>query len=125
MTTKALPSDPAAPALDALRGIDVLGSREALTMILRTALLSLSDDVPAIGRELEAGDVRAASRRMHGIKGYLPIFGSDQLVSDFFALEQLSKTASAPALVAGFSTLRPLLERLLAEIRQYLELPPA
>jgi HPt (histidine-containing phosphotransfer) domain-containing protein len=124
MTTSSLPSDPAAPALDAPRGIDVLGSREALCMILRTALLSLSDDVPAIGRELDESDVRAASRRMHGIKGYLPIFGSDQLVSEFFALEQLSKTASAATLVAGFSALQPLLERLLDEIRQYLELPP-
>ena len=125
MNTTTLSPGPAASMLDVERAIDMLGSREALTMILRTALLSLSDEVPAIGRELDAGDVRAASRRMHGIKGYLPIFGSDQLVSDFFALEQLSKTASAPALVAGFSALRPLLERLLAEIRQYLELPPA
>lgn len=125
MNTATLSPGPAASMLDVERAIDMLGSREALTMILRTALLSLSDEVPAIGRELDAGDVRAASRRMHGIKGYLPIFGSDQLVNDFFALEQLSKTASAPALVAGFSTLRPLLERLLAEIRQYLELPPA
>ena len=111
--------------LEVKRAIDMLGSHEALSMILRTALLSLSEEVPAIGRELEAGDVRAASRRLHGIKGYLPIFGADPLVNEFFALEQLSKTASAATLVAAFSTLRPLLERLLAEIRQYLQLPPA
>jgi len=124
MNTATLPPDPAASALDVERAIDMLGSREALSMVLRTALLSLSEDVPAIGQELEAGDVRAASRRMHGIKGYLPIFGADALVSDFFALEQLSKTAVAAQLVVGFSALRPQLERLLAEMRQYLE-PPA
>lgn len=121
MTTSSLPSDPAAPTLDVLRGIEVLGSREALNMILRTALLSLTDDLPAIGRELEAGDVSAASRRMHGIKGYLPIFCSDQLVSEFFALQQLSKTVSAATMVVGFSAMQPLLERLLGEIQQYLE----
>ncbi|MEY4265874.1 MAG: hypothetical protein RIS90_409 [Pseudomonadota bacterium] len=124
MNPASVPPDHATPALDAQRGIDMLGSPEALSMILRTALLSLSEDVPAIGRELEAGDVRAASRRMHGIKGYLPIFGADRLVSDFFALEHLSKTAAAAPLVVGFSALRPQLERLLADIRQYLE-PPA
>lgn len=125
MNPVTLPPSPDASALDVARAIDMLGSPEALTMILRTALLSLSEDVPAIGQELEAGDVRAASRRMHGIKGYLPIFGADALVSDFFALEQLSKTAAAEPLVAGFSALRPQLERLLAEIGQYLNQPAA
>lgn len=125
MNPAPVPPDLDSRTLDAQRGVDMLGSREALSMILRTALLSLSEDVPAIGQELEAGDVRAASRRMHGIKGYLPIFGADRLVSDFFALEQLSKTATAAPLVAGFSALRPQLERLLAEIRQYLEQPAA
>jgi len=114
---------PAVPALDAQHGVEMLGSPEALNMILQTALQSLSDDVPAIGRELETGDVRAASRRMHGIKGYLPLFGAPQLVSDFFALEQLSKTASAATLTESFNGLRPILERLLAEMRQHLQGP--
>jgi HPt (histidine-containing phosphotransfer) domain-containing protein len=124
MNPTSVPPAPPASALDVERAIDMLGSPEALSMILRTALLSLSEDVPAIGQELAAGDVRAASRRMHGIKGYLPIFGADRLVSDFFALEQLSKTAAAAPLVAAFSALRPQLEHLLAEMRQYLQ-PPA
>jgi hypothetical protein len=44
-------------------------------------------------------------------------------VSDFFALEQLSKTASAATLTESFNGLRPILERLLAEMRQHLQGP--
>ena len=54
---------PAGSQLESQRGINMMGSPEALKMILTTALVSLSDDVPAIGRELAAGDVRAAGRR--------------------------------------------------------------
>ena len=97
----------------------MLGSPEALKMILNTALLSLSDDVPAIGRELAAGDVRAASRRLHGIKGYLPIFGSDTLVADVLRLEHLSKSQPAEVLAAEYVAIHPSLQALLGDMQAY------
>ena len=97
----------------------MLGSPEALRMILNTALTSLSDDVPAIGRELAQGDVRAASRRLHGIKGYLPIFGCDTLVANMLRLEQLSKSQSAEALAAEYTAISPALLGLLSDMQAY------
>ena len=90
--------------LDAERGISMMGSPEALKMVLNTALISLAEDVPAIGRELAAGDVSAAGRRLHGIKGYLPIFGSDAL---------------AEVLAAAYAAIGPALQRLLGDIQAY------
>jgi HPt (histidine-containing phosphotransfer) domain-containing protein len=105
--------------LDVERGISMLGSPEALKMILNTALLSLSDDVPAIGRELAAGDVRAAGRRLHGIKGYLPIFGSETLVANVLRLEQMSKSQPADVLAVEYAALGPAIQGLLGDIQAY------
>jgi HPt (histidine-containing phosphotransfer) domain-containing protein len=105
--------------LDAERGISMMGSPEALKMVLNTALIGLAEDVPAIGRELAAGDVRAAGRRLHGIKGYLPIFGSDALVADVLRLEQLSKSQPAEVLAAAYAAIGPALQRLLGDIQAY------
>ncbi len=88
-------------------------------MILNTALLSLSDDVPAIGRELAAGDVRAAGRRLHGIKGYLPIFGSETLVANVLRLEQMSKSQPADVLAVEYAALGPAIQGLLGDIQAY------
>lgn len=105
--------------LDVERGISMLGSPEALKMILNTALLSLSDDVPAIGRELAAGDVRAAGRRLHGIKGYLPIFGRAVLVAEVSRLEQSSKSQPAEVLAVAYAAMGPALQGLLGDIQAY------
>jgi len=108
--------------LDTERGIGMLGSPEALKMILNTALLSLSEDLPAIGRELAEGDVRAASRRLHGIKGYLPIFGSNALVADVLRLEQSSKSQPAEVLAVAYAEMGPALQGLLRDIQAYVNL---
>ena len=105
--------------LDAERGISMMGSPQALKMVLNTALISLAEDVPAIGRELAAGDVSAAGRRLHGIKGYLPIFGSDALLADVLRLEQLSKSQPAEVLAAAYAAIGPALQRLLGDIQAY------
>jgi len=123
MTSNSSIPKPAGSQLEAERGISMMGSSEALKMILNTALTSLSDDVPGIGRELAAGDVRAAGRRLHGIKGYLPIFGGDALVSDVLRLEQMSKTQPAEVLAAEYAAISPALEALLVEIQAYVNQP--
>ena len=119
MTPNLLHPNSLGSQLDAERGISMMGSPEALKMVLNTALIGLAEDVPAIGRELAAGDVRAAGRRLHGIKGYLPIFGSDLLVADVLRLEQLSKSQPAEVLAAEYAAIGPALQRLLDDIQAY------
>ena len=119
MTPNLLHPNSLGSQLDAERGISMMGSPEALKMVLNTALIGLAEDVPAIGRELAAGDVRAAGRRLHGIKGYLPIFGSDALVADVLRLEQLSKSQPAEVLAAAYAAIGPALQRLLDDIQAY------
>jgi HPt (histidine-containing phosphotransfer) domain-containing protein len=114
---------PTGSQLEAERGISMMGSPEALKMILNTALVSLADDVPAIARELAAGDVRAASRRLHGIKGYLPIFGGDALVADVLRLEQMSKNQPAELVAAEYVVVAPALQALLGDIQAYVNQP--
>ena len=119
MTPNLLHPNSLGSQLDAERGISMMGSPEALKMVLNTALIGLAEDVPAIGRELAAGDVRAAGRRLHGIKGYLPIFGSDALVADVLRLEQSSKSQPAEVLAAAYAAIGPALQRLLGDIQAY------
>ena len=119
MTPNLLHPNSLGSQLDAERGISMMGSPEALKMVLNTALIGLAEDVLAIGRELAAGDVRAAGRRLHGIKGYLPIFGSDALVADVLRLEQLSKSQPAEVLAAEYAAIGPALQRLLDDIQAY------
>ena len=119
MTPNLLHPNSLGSQLDAERGISMMGSPEALKMVLNTALIGLAEDVPAIGRELAAGDVRAAGRRLHGIKGYLPIFVSDALVADVLRLEQLSKSQPAEVLAAAYAAIGPALQRLLGDIQAY------
>lgn len=98
----------------------MMGSQAALRKILVTVLSSLSADVPAIEAALHAGEVANANRLLHAIKGYLPIFGSDDLVSRVSAVEKLSKTESAAVVQGQFQMLAPELRHLLAEIDVFL-----
>lgn len=123
MTSNTSIPKPAGSQLESERGVSMMGSPEALKMILATALVSLSDDVPAISRELAAGDVRAAGRRLHGIKGYLPIFGGDALVADVLRLEQMSKSQPAEVLAADYAAISPALQALLRDIQAYVNQP--
>lgn len=98
----------------------MMGSEAALRKILVTVLASMSADVPAIEAALQAGEVANANRLLHAIKGYMPIFGSDDLVSQVAAVEKLSKTESAAVVQGHYQALAPELRQLLAEIHVFL-----
>ncbi len=112
-----------APVLDVECGLSMLGSDELLRQILTTVLDSLPNNVPEIWRALESGDVVAANHVLHSIKGYVPLFCSQALVSQITQLEHLSKTADAVAVMPLFATLAPRIEQLLVEIQTYLTPP--
>lgn len=112
------------PRLDIARGVGMMGSEAALRKILVTVLASMSEDVPAIDAALQAGDVASANRLLHAIKGYMPIFGSDDMVSQVTAVEKLSKTESAAVVQVPYQALAPELNQLLAEIQVFLNTSP-
>ena len=107
------------PGLDVERGLGMMGSETSLRNILTTVETSLSDSIPEIWRALEADDVKTANRLLHGIKGYLPIFCTDDLIKRVTQVELVSKTESAAVLHPLFAALAPLLASLLLEIRSF------
>ena len=112
---------PDMPYLDIERGVGLMGSEDSLRKILETVDISLTASIPDIWQALETGDVKAANRLLHGIKGYVPIFCSDALVEQVTQVELQSKTAAAAFSKPLFDELVPKLEDLLLEIRTYIE----
>ena len=118
---------PQEPCLDVERGIAAMGSPSALRLVLQVAYNSLQQDLPAIAQALAAGDVQPAGERLHGIKGYLPLFASEALAHGMLLLERRCSTEPADTLIAEFGELRPALAQLLSQISSYLalqSLPP-
>jgi len=107
------------PQLDIARGLELMGSEEALAEILDTVITSLMQAVPDIRNALKADDVPLANSLLHGIKGYAPIFCTDALTAQVAQLELISKTGSSDAVQPLFAKLAPRLEALLAEIQTY------
>ena len=107
------------PGLDVARGLGMMGSESSLRNILTTVESSLSNSIPEIRQALEADDVKTDNRLLHGIKGYLPIFCTDDLINHVTQVELVSKTDSAAVLRPLFAALAPLLTSLLLEIRGY------
>ncbi len=118
---------PQEPCLDVERGIAAMGSPSALRLVLQVAYNSLQQELPAIAQALAAGDVQPAGERLHGIKGYLPLFASEALAHGMLLLERRCSTEPAGTLTAEFGELRPALAQLLSQISSYLaleSLPP-
>ncbi len=107
------------PQLDIERGVDLMGSEEALAEILDDANTSLMAAVPDTWNALRAGDLPLANNILHGIKGYAPIFCSDALIEQVAQVELISKTESSGVVTPLFARLAPRLEALLAEIQAY------
>jgi len=121
---KQLDGSPAAMRLDVARAVEMMGSEDALRSILDTVVISMSADVPAIDSALQTGDILQANRILHAIKGYMPIFGTDALIEQVAAVEQLSKTQTAVALQAPYQQLQVELQSLLSDMRDYLNAAP-
>jgi phosphoglycerate kinase len=113
----------AASDLDVERGVGMMGSEAALKKILKTVLGSMSGNLPEISRALTSGDAASANRLLHAIKGYVPIFTTDDLVAEVTEIEKISKTEPAAAVLPLYQRLAPRLERLLDEVRHFVALP--
>ena len=109
-----------APGFDPQRGVEMMGSTTTLRKILQTAHVSLTASLPDIKHALAQGDVAKAKGLLHAIKGYAPIFCTDNLVAQIVDIEKLSKTATAAEITSPYAQLEPRLQSLLIEIQTYL-----
>ena len=109
-----------APGFDPQRGVEMMGSTTTLRKILQTAHVSLTASLPDIEHALAQGDVAKAKGLLHAIKGYAPIFCTDNLVAQIVDIEKLSKTATAAEITSPYAQLEPRLQSLLIEIQTYL-----
>ncbi len=106
--------------LDIARGVSMMGSQASLQKVLHTVVDSMGSSLPAIEAALAQGDVAAANKLLHSIKGYLPIFCTDSLAAEVARVEGLSKTGSAQEVAPLFTALVPRLVALLTEVNAYL-----
>lgn len=102
--------------LDVERALDQVGEIEVLHEMLDMLQASLDRDLPQISAFLSGGDVKAANRLLHALKGFIPIFCVDSLCDQVAAVEILSKTGSAGEVELAFAPLEPKLRQLQAEI---------
>ena len=106
--------------LDIERAIGYTGDAAAAADLLQMVEQSLESDIDKIWQKLELGDMAAAGRLIHAIKGFVPIFCHDLLIDQVTRAEALSKTESAASFKLVFADLAPALLLLLKDIRAYL-----
>jgi HPt (histidine-containing phosphotransfer) domain-containing protein len=106
--------------LDVPRGVSMMGSEASLRKILQTVQSSMVGNLSEIAAALASGDVPAANRLLHAIKGYVPIFASDALVAQVTHVEKLSKTEPVDTLAPLYAELAPRLQGLLTDIHTFL-----
>lgn len=111
---------PQATHLDIERAIGYTGDAAAAADLLRMVEQSLGSDIDKIWQKLEMGDMAAAGRLIHAIKGFAPMFCHDLLIEQVTRAEALSKTESAASFKPVFADLAPELLLLLKDIRSYL-----
>lgn len=102
--------------LDEARAVEQVGDVSTLRAMLPMLQELLERDVPEIARRLQMQDVRGANPLLHSLKGCMPIFCIQSLCDHLAQVEHMSKAGDASEVEPAFSTLRPKLDALLAEV---------
>lgn len=102
--------------LDVDHALEQVGDVLALHEMLDMLQLALDRDVLQIRQLLAGGDVMAANRLLHALKGFIPIFCRESLCAHVAAVEMLSKTAAANEVALAYAALEPKLQQLQSEI---------
>lgn len=117
----AVPSHGDAPRyLNIAGALEQIGDEGALREMLPMVLESLRNDVPAIAGLLANGDVQGANHLLHPLKGFIPIFCTNELYERVSEVEHMSKKGEAGAVAAAYAQLAPELRLLEAEVAAYL-----
>ena len=106
------------------RAMEFIGDANGVLSLLKTLQQTLSDDLPRLQELLDKGEVYAANRILHQLKGFTPVFCVDGLVEHVVKVEAMSKHAEASELRAAYSLLAPQLETLRTEVANHLRLHP-
>jgi HPt (histidine-containing phosphotransfer) domain-containing protein len=106
--------------LDTELAMSQIGDVETMNSMLQMLEESLARDLPLIASLLQQGDVPAANRLLHALKGFIPIFCPEALSTHVAEVEGLSKQGPNPSLVPAYAALQPQLATLLSEVSAYL-----
>jgi hypothetical protein len=106
--------------LDTDWALSQIGDVDSMNSMLLMLQESLARDIPLIAELLQAGDVAAANRLLHALKGFIPIFCQAPLCEKVVQVELLSKDSQSRAVGTAYQALQPELEILLAEVGVYL-----
>ncbi len=115
-----LDTDPEPLFLDVQLALEQIGDTVAMQGMLSMLEESLARDIPQIADLLDHGDVRSASRVLHSIKGFIPIFCVEAMCRHVAQVEELSKAGSAAEVSSAYAALKPDLQLLQSEVSNYL-----
>ena len=105
--------------LDVDLAIRQTGGAQAMQGMLPIVEESLARDIPRISELLAQGDVEGASRVLHSLKGFIPIFCGAALSTLVAQVHELSKTGSVQDVAAAYAPLCADLNGLLADVVNY------
>jgi HPt (histidine-containing phosphotransfer) domain-containing protein len=103
------------------RAMEFIGDANGVLSLLKTLQQTLSDDLPRLQELLDKGDVFAANRILHQLKGFTPVFCVDSLVERVVLVEGLSKHAETSEVRNSYDQLAPQLEALRLEVIAHLD----
>ena len=106
--------------LDTEVALGQIGDVETMNGMLVMLEESLARDIPLITLSFQSGNVAAANRLLHGIKGFVPIFCRDDFCARVVEVEAMSKDSKSLTASDAYNELRPDLEQLLADVSEYL-----
>ena len=107
--------------LSIARAMEFIGDANGVLSLLKTLQQTLSDDLPELQELLDKGDVDAANRILHQLKGFTPVFCVDSLVERVVMVEGLSKHAETSEVRTAYDKLAPELEALRLEVIAHLD----
>ncbi len=107
--------------LDTDLALSQIGDFDAMNSMLLMLQESLTNDLPKIASLLQQGDVPAANRLLHALKGFIPIFCQESLCSHVVQVESMSKLGANPDLLSAYVGLQTELAKLLREVASHLQ----
>ena len=112
---------PQAPFMRYAQALKSVGDAEVVDALLPVLLQTLDDDVGRLDAAFEVRQLAAARAVLHGLKGVLPMFCSEELARQIVELEVLSKAGEVQAACTQWPALRAHLLLLREEVRVIIE----
>ena len=107
------------------RAMEFIGDANGVLTLLKTLQQTLSEDLPRLQELLDKGDVYAANRILHQLKGFTPVFCVDSLVEMVVKVEGMSKHAESSDVRTAYAQLAPQLVALRQEVIDHLSIHSA